>query len=172
VIDVSGTRPKIVESGTVSLPSSLPLPARLAALYERVAAVIARTSPDCCAIETAFYHKNAQSTLKIGHARGVLMLAAHQAELPIGEYAPREVKKSVTGNGNATKEQVQFMTLRVLGIRHTASPLDESDALAVALCHAHRLAAPATTGAPARRRPVGRSAWAAYVKEHPQKIRR
>ena len=87
--------------------------------------------------ETAFYHKNVRSTLVLGHVRGVILLAAEQAGLPVHEYAPREIKMAVTGNGGAPKEQVAFMVRGILRIQETPG-LDASDALAVALCHWQR----------------------------------
>ena len=91
------------------------------------------------AVEDLFNAKNARSSLILGHARGVILLAGAQAGLAVAEYAPREIKKALTGNGAAAKEQVRFMVMRLLGLREEP-PLDQSDALAVALTHAGRAA--------------------------------
>ena len=97
-----------------------------------------RHHPHEVAIETAFYGKNAQSALKLGHARGVSILAAVLHDLPVAEYAPREIKKAVVGNGNASKEQVQFMVRALLHLRPATMAHDTSDAIAVAICHLSR----------------------------------
>jgi crossover junction endodeoxyribonuclease RuvC len=94
--------------------------------------------PDEVAVENVFQSKNVQSALKLGHARGVTLLAAAQAELPIFEYAPREVKQSVVGTGAATKSQVASMVDRLLGLPGLKLLEDESDAVAVAICHFHK----------------------------------
>ncbi|MBP1679065.1 MAG: crossover junction endodeoxyribonuclease RuvC, partial [Bacteroidetes bacterium] len=118
--------------------------------------------PASCAVESAFYGKNAQSALKLGHARGVALLAAAERSIPTAEYSPREVKKAVAGNGGARKEQVRTMVQTLLGIPRSTMALDTSDALAVALCHIHR----GGTAAPARR------TWKAFVEAHPERIAR
>jgi crossover junction endodeoxyribonuclease RuvC len=123
--------------GTLRPRRGLALPDRLHAIYGDLAALIAEHEPDVVAVETAFYHKSARSTLVLGHVRGIVLLAARQAELPVQEYAPREIKLAVTGNGGASKEQVAFMVRGMLGLRETP-PLDAADALAAALCHWHR----------------------------------
>jgi len=141
VIDCVGSRFTVVEHGTIKTGSKLTMPIRLKIIHEGLAEVIGRTLPDEFAIESAFYAKNVQSTLKLGHARGVSILSAVLRDIPTSEYAPREVKQSVVGNGNAKKEQVAYMIRAILGIQDAegAIELDASDALAVALCHATRL---------------------------------
>jgi crossover junction endodeoxyribonuclease RuvC len=94
-------------------------------------------APDVVAVETAFYHKNVKSTLVLGHVRGVILLAAREAGIAVEEYAPREIKVAVTGNGGAGKEQVAFMVRSLLAVSE-ALPTDAADALAVALCHWNR----------------------------------
>jgi crossover junction endodeoxyribonuclease RuvC len=115
------------------------MPVRLKRIYDRLCEVIKQYHPDELAIETAFYGKNAQSALKIGHARGVSILAAINYHIPTAEYSPREIKKAVTGNGSASKQQVQFMIKSQLKLRVTPRHFDVSDALAVALCHSFRI---------------------------------
>jgi crossover junction endodeoxyribonuclease RuvC len=104
--------------------------------------VIAEHCPDVMAVETAFYHKSARSTLVLGHVRGVVLLAARESGLPVDEYAPREIKMAVTGSGGAAKEQVAFMVRGLLKLPEIIS-IDASDALAVAICHWHRSRLPA-----------------------------
>jgi len=101
--------------------------------------VLAEYEPTEMAVESLFNARNARSSLILGHARGVILLAGALAGVPVAEYTPREIKKALTGNGGATKEQVRFMVNRCLGLGGSPLSLDESDALAVALTHAARL---------------------------------
>lgn len=136
VIDVEGNRLRFVAAGTVSTPSTMELPRRLAALAQGLRAVIALHRPDEAAVEETFVNKNPDSTLKLGLARGVVLLVPAEAGLPVGEYSANHVKKSIVGAGHAEKSQVAMMVARLLpgsGV-HGA---DAADALAVAICHAH-----------------------------------
>jgi crossover junction endodeoxyribonuclease RuvC len=130
----------VIASGTVEAPASAAFSERLRAVHEGIRAVIAEHAPDEAAIEDAFLAKNVKTVAQISQVRGVLLLALEMAGLPVTQYAPREVKLAVSGNGNASKEQVGRMVARLLALPATAESLDESDALAVALCHAHRVA--------------------------------
>ncbi len=129
----------LLESGVIKMPPSSKLPMRLKQIYDKLVEVIEIHIPDEFAIETAFYGKNVQSTLKLGHARGVSILAAVNKEIPTAEYSPREVKKSVTGAGNASKEQVRYMICQIFKIKKPPKQLDISDAIAVAMCHHNKL---------------------------------
>jgi crossover junction endodeoxyribonuclease RuvC len=126
-----------VACGALSTPNGTPLPDRLLAIHAGLAAAIATASPDCVAVENLFHARNARSALTLGHARGVAVLAAVQAGLPVVEYTPAEIKRSVVGYGRAEKGQVQRMIMLLLGLDTAPSPHDASDALAVAICHAH-----------------------------------
>jgi crossover junction endodeoxyribonuclease RuvC len=138
VIDVDGNRLSHVAHGVVKVPADRSLAERLSDLFEGVAAVVAVQQPLEAAVEETFVNVNAGSTLKLGHARGVVMLAPARAGLPVFEYAANLVKKSVTGAGHADKRQIAMMVGRLLpGIEATA---DAADALAVAICHAHHRA--------------------------------
>ncbi len=152
---------RLLASGTVNNRSEHSLPLRLENIHDGLQEVIRKFRPEEFAIESAFYGKNAQSALKLGHARGVCLLAAAQAGLPTAEYSPREVKKSIVGNGNASKEQVQFMVKSLLRVPNTRMVLDASDAIAVAMCHLHRVLTPAPRHAD----------WSAYVAAHPERVR-
>ena len=123
--------------GVIRAVKSAPLSDRLLAIHTELTQVIDRYGPMAMAVEDLFNAKNARSSLILGHARGVILLAGSSAGLSVAEYAPREVKKALTGNGAATKEQVRFMVMRLLGLKESP-PLDMSDALAVALTHAGR----------------------------------
>jgi crossover junction endodeoxyribonuclease RuvC len=129
----------IITSGVIKLSSSNPIPIRLRTIYDSLDKLIKTYKPDEFAIETAFYGKNVQSAMKIGYARGVSILAAAHNNIPTSEYSPREVKKSVVGRGSATKEQVSFMIKSLLVINSEKMKTDETDALAIALCHAFRM---------------------------------
>jgi crossover junction endodeoxyribonuclease RuvC len=126
---------RLIECGVIRLPSRSPLPRRLAQLHEGIVALIARHHPTALALEDAFYHKNVRTTLVLGHARGVVLLAAEQAALIIAHYAPATVKKSVVGAGGAPKAQVAAMVARLLRLKHAPRPSDAADGVAVALTH-------------------------------------
>jgi crossover junction endodeoxyribonuclease RuvC len=111
---------------------------RLKVLYDGMMEVMGDCAPDIVAIESVFHYRNVMSMLKLGQARGVLMLAAANFNLPLVEYSPKEVKAAVTGNGNAAKEQVQQAVMADLGLQQP-SRFDVTDALAVAICHCHRM---------------------------------
>ncbi|MFH1569160.1 MAG: crossover junction endodeoxyribonuclease RuvC [Gemmatimonadota bacterium] len=123
---------------------------RLVFLYDGLQELLARRRPHQVAIESSFYGKDADASAKLGEARGVIRLAVRQAGLEAAFYTPAEIKKAVVGSGQATKEQVQFMVARLLRLKDLPRPLDASDALAIALCHAHQ--ATARQLAPASRR--------------------
>ena len=128
----------LIDAGVIKIPPTKELAPRLKIIYDGLDRLIKTNKPDEFAIETAFYGKNVQSAMKIGYARGVSLLAAEKNGLPSNEYSPREVKKSVVGNGAATKEQVQYMIRKLLAVKKTKMKFDESDALAVAICHAFK----------------------------------
>jgi len=138
VIDVEGNRLRHVAHGVVKVPADQSLAERLCTLFEAIAAVVAVQQPKEAAVEETFVNVNPGSTLKLGQARGVVMLAPARAGLPVFEYAANLVKKSVVGAGHADKHQVAMMVGRLLpGAEATA---DAADALAVAICHAHHRA--------------------------------
>jgi crossover junction endodeoxyribonuclease RuvC len=129
---------RLLAWSSVKTSSRAPLPERLRRIHAETARMIEEHRPDEVAVENVFQSKNVKSALKLGHARGVTLLAAAQAELPIFEYAPREVKQSVVGTGSATKGQVASMVDRLLGLGGKQLAEDESDAVAVAICHLHK----------------------------------
>ncbi len=128
---------RMLGGGVIRARKDAPLCDRLLAIHTELTAVIDRYGPVTMAVEDLFNAKNARSSLILGHARGVILLAGASAGLTVAEYAPREVKKALTGNGAAAKEQVRFMVMRLLTLKDSP-PLDQSDALAVALTHAGR----------------------------------
>ncbi|MGQ0714624.1 MAG: crossover junction endodeoxyribonuclease RuvC [Gemmatimonadaceae bacterium] len=125
----------LVECGVIRTSARDALPVRLREIHEDVQRLIERHAPDALAVEDVFYSRNVRTTLVLGHARGVVLLAGEQAQIPIHEYPPAEIKKAVVGTGAATKEQVQFMVTRLLRLRTAPQPSDAADAAAVALAH-------------------------------------
>ncbi len=125
----------MVECGVVRTSSREALPVRIREIYEEVSALIVRHAPSVVVVEEVFQGKNVQSALKLGHARGAILLAAALVEIPIAEYSPREIKKAVVGNGNAPKDQVGFMVQQQLRLKAPPTPADAADGVAAALCH-------------------------------------
>lgn len=149
-----------LEAGTIKLQSKLSIAQRLEIIYNELDKLIKIYKPHEFAIETAFYGKNVQSAMKIGYARGVSLLAAVHNKIPASEYSPREIKKAVVGTGAASKEQVNYMIKTLLNLKLKKVKFDESDALAVALCHAFRLKTPSkkTKG------------WKSFVEAYPERV--
>src|SRR5437764_13049550 len=133
---VRGDRPglaTLVECGVIRTRPRDPLPARLGEIYDGVTQLIARHRPDALSVEDVFYARNVRTTIVLGHARGVILLAGQQAALEIHEFPPAEIKKAVVGSGAATKEQVQFMLTRLLKLKSVPQPSDAADGVAAAL---------------------------------------
>ncbi|MBI4427726.1 MAG: crossover junction endodeoxyribonuclease RuvC [Ignavibacteriales bacterium] len=165
VIEARNGKIRVLDYNVVKNKSSRSMPVRLKEIYSALCEVIDRFHPDEFAIETAFYGKNAQSALKIGHARGVSILAAVTHEIPTTEYSPREVKKAVVGNGAASKDQVEFMVKSILKLREAPKFYDASDALAVAICHLHKSGI--------KHNGQGKkslASWHAFVQAHPERV--
>jgi len=139
VIAVAGNRLSYVAGGTIAVAATRPLAERLAALYRGLVEVLDLHAPDAAAVEETFVNKNAASTLKLGVARGVVLLAPAERGLAVHEYSANLIKKSVVGVGHADKAQVQMMVRRLLPGCIIAGA-DAADALAVAICHAHHAA--------------------------------
>ncbi|MBL8959898.1 MAG: crossover junction endodeoxyribonuclease RuvC [Gemmatimonadetes bacterium] len=125
--------PRLVECGVIRTRAQDPLAPRLLEISTALRDIIDRCRPDAMAVEDIFYARNVRTTVVLGHARGVILLAGAQAGLDVHEFPPAEIKKAVTGTGSATKEQVQFMVARLLRLASPPSPADASDAVAVAL---------------------------------------
>lgn len=136
VIAIRSRKFHLVDVGSIQITSAFEHIDKLKMVYERVNALITRLQPDECAIESPFYGKNVQSMLKLGRAQGVSIAAALNAGLPVSEYSPKKVKKAITGNGNASKEQVSALLPHFVGNLPLQINLDATDALAVAICHA------------------------------------
>ena len=135
VIETDGYRHRYQASGQICPPQG-PIPERLGELFLQLSEVLEAYAPDCAAIEASFVAANAGTALKLGQARGALISACVVREIEVFEYSPRSMKQAITGQGGATKEQVQFMVQRLLGLSESPQA-DEADALGLALCHAH-----------------------------------
>jgi crossover junction endodeoxyribonuclease RuvC len=123
--------------GVITTSSDSPLPQRLQILYQELRGLIARYRPTAVAIEELFFSRNVRTALAVGQARGIALLAAAEAGLPVHEYTPLQVKQAVVGYGRATKDQVQQMVRMLLGLDFVPQPDDAADAIAVAICHLH-----------------------------------
>ena len=135
VVRKGGGAASLVECGVVRTSASHDLADRLRDIHEGLSEVLDRHRPDVVAVEGVFYGKNVRTTVLLGHARGVILLAAAQQGLEVAEYTPSEIKNAVVGTGRATKEQVQFMVKKLLKLKEVPSPHDAADGVAVALCH-------------------------------------
>jgi crossover junction endodeoxyribonuclease RuvC len=136
-VDTDGRNHRLVVCGALKMPASASFPERLRQIHEGLTSLIAEHRPDQVAIENLFHSVNVRSALKLGHARGVAMLAAVQAGVQVVEYTPAEIKRAVVGYGRAEKKQVQDMVRLLLALDAPPTPHDAADALAVAICHVH-----------------------------------
>ncbi len=137
IVRVEGKKIKPIDFGAIRPPLSQPYPARYRIIFEGLCELLDRFQPDALSVETQYIGKNPQSGIKLGMARGVVMLAASLREIAIFEYAPTRAKRAVVGNGRASKGQVQKMVQHLLGLQQLPQPEDAADALALAICHAH-----------------------------------
>ena len=161
IILIQGSKLTLLQFGVIHLSKLESHELRLKKIFDRVLAIIDEFKPDEVALEAPFFGKNVQSMLKLGRAQGVAMSAALYREVPITEYAPKKVKQSVTGNGNASKEQVAKMLMQIFSIKEMPKLLDASDALGVAVCHHYQ-------NGPAKSKV---KSWASFVKDNPEKIK-
>lgn len=141
IIESDGSEHRVITYGVIRTPPRRPFYNRLLNIYTGLTELLDCEPADVIAVEEVFYAANVQSALKLGHARGVVLLVAAQRKLPLYEYSPLEVKRSVVGYGRAEKAQVQGMVAFVLHMPEAPTPDDAADALAVAVCHAHRMKA-------------------------------
>lgn len=137
VIEYDKNEFKVIDYGKITTPAKTPLPKRLKMVYDSMTELIDTYKPDVVSMEELFFNTNVTTAIAVGHARGVLVLAAENAEIPLSEYTPLQIKQAVTGYGRADKNQVQQMVKMFLGLTEVPKPDDTADALAVAICHAH-----------------------------------
>jgi len=162
LIMITGKKINVLQFGVLNLSGYRGQAVKLRHIFEMVQKLIEDFNPDFMALEAPFYGKNIQSMLKLGRAQGVAMAAALSFQIPIHEYAPRKIKQSVTGNGNASKEQVAGMLKSLLKLDDQPRLFDATDALAVALCHYYQKDKPVSKG----------NSWSAFLKDNPdRKIR-
>ena len=147
VIDQDGGALKLAGYSTIRTPAAMPFPERLKSIYDQFDAVLEEYSPEVCALESIFFAKNAKSAFQVGHGRAVFILCAALRGIPVYEYTPPQIKKALTGSGKADKEQIQYMTKMVLGLKEIPQPDHAADAIAVAVCHANISKFQALTGA-------------------------
>lgn len=158
-VESDGSRHRLVSCGAIVMPARAALPDRLLQIHRQLVESIATTHPDCVVVENLFHAVHARSALTLGHARGVAILAAAESGLAVFEYTPAEVKRAVVGYGRAEKAQVQQMVVLLLGLATPPSPHDVTDALAVAICHLHRLGPVARAEAAAAEGPRQPRSW-------------
>lgn len=161
VILVQLSRVTLLQFGVIQMGKFGAHELKLKKIFDRVLSLVDEFHPDEVALEAPFFGKNVQSMLKLGRAQGVAMSAALFREIPITEYAPKKVKQSVTGNGNASKEQVAKMLMQIFSIREMPKLLDASDALAVAVCHHYQQGSLKTR----------KQSWGDFLKENPDRIK-
>jgi len=161
---IEGKKYKILQYGVIHLKKYETHELKLKKIFERVTAIIDEFLPDTVALEAPFYGVNVQSMLKLGRAQGVAMAAALARDIPITEYSPKKVKQSVTGNGNASKEQVAAMLQTLLNIEELPKLLDATDALAVALCHHFHEGRMQTRGR--------NEGWKSFIEENPDRLKK
>lgn len=137
IIDLEGSRPQLVRFGALKLPGRATFASRLREIHQLISQLVEEFVPDAVAVESVFTALNMKTALRLAEMRGVVLLAAAQAQIPAHSYSPREIKASVSGFGAASKQQMQQMVASVLGLAENPEPTDAADALAVALCHAH-----------------------------------
>ncbi|PCJ82721.1 MAG: crossover junction endodeoxyribonuclease RuvC [Bacteroidetes bacterium] len=165
IIRVTGkSKVEMIEMGALHLSKYSDHALKLKKIFDRCVQLIETHNPDEMAVEAPFFGKNVQSMLKLGRAQGVAFAAALSRDLTIAEYAPRKIKKSITGSGAASKEQVAGMVQRILKIPQDSMPknLDASDGIAVALCHHFQLSSPQMSR--------GVSGWKAFIKDNPSRV--
>lgn len=167
VLAVEGHDVRLLEAGAIRFRNADDHALRLRAIFHNTTEIIDRHLPDELAIEAQFFGKNVQSMLKLGRAQGVAIAAALQRDLSVTEYAPKRVKQSVTGNGNAAKEQVAAMLLTILRLRELPSSTDATDAVAVALCH-HFARTGLHRGSAALR--GGGKDWSTFLRNNPDRV--
>jgi len=155
-IDTDGSRHRLVACGAISTPADASFPEKLLTIHRALGRLLRQHRPDCVVVENVFHAANVRSALRLGHARGVVLLTAVDGGYPLVEYTPAEIKVAVVGYGRAEKHQVGEMVRLLLGLSDVPQPHDASDALAVAICHVHNSGGPAraasATGATRRGR--------------------
>ena len=165
VIEINGNVIRLIEMNVLKLSSKQDAYEKLERIHHTVMQLITRYNPDCFAIEAPFFGKNVQSMLKLGRAQGVAIAAAMQSGLTVCEYSPKKIKQSITGNGNADKEQVKKMLQQLLSFTDDPVYMDATDALAVAVCHHFQQRSPVTAST------AKLSGWKNFITANPGRIK-
>ena len=165
IIRSSGKKAEYIDMGVLDIRKEKDAYTKLRAIYDCISEVCKCYSPTELAIESPFYGKNAQVILKLGRAQGAAMIAALEYGVQsVTEYAPRKAKEAIVGNGAASKEQVQLMLEKTLGVKLESRHLDATDALAIALCHHYETTSPLKTA-------KGKGGWEQFLKENPERVK-
>lgn len=167
LIGINKKKASIISLGVVKLAKLEDPMLKLGRIFERTVSLIDQYHPDELAIEAPFFGKNVQSMLKLGRAQGVAISAALSRQMQVNEYSPKKIKQSITGNGNASKEQVAAMIQRLLGFKETPEFLDATDGLAAAYCHFLQSSSASLAG-------KGKSynSWKSFLSENPEKLKK
>jgi crossover junction endodeoxyribonuclease RuvC len=161
LLEFNGSKVTVIQYGVINLKSYANHAIKLKKIFDRTIQLITEYLPDELAIESPFYGNNVQSMLKLGRAQGVAIAAALSRDIPYVEYAPKKIKQSITGNGNASKEQVALMLVQILKLQETPKLLDASDALAVALCHHYQKG---------NNQQAGNKSWKSFLLDNPDRV--
>jgi crossover junction endodeoxyribonuclease RuvC len=170
IIEISGNKISLLEFDTLKMSSKEAMSDRLKKVYDFCISKIIKYKPNEFAIETAFFGKNIQSTLKLGQVRGSAIVAAKNYKLKISEYSPREIKKSVTGNGASSKQQVLSIVKSILSIKEKPKFYDASDALSIALCHFFCISRNTLYPVELKNKISTKTGWKEYIAKNPGKI--
>ena len=172
LIKVEGKKLSLIHMGVIQTGKLDDHPLKLKKIFEGVLAIIEQYHPDMMAIEAPFFGKNIQSMLKLGRAQGVAMAAAMYRDIPLCEYSPKKIKQSITGNGNASKEQVSSMLQHLLEFDGHPEFLDATDGLAAAVCHylQNTLTVPISKKPATKKSTKKHTGWASYLSDNPNKI--
>jgi crossover junction endodeoxyribonuclease RuvC len=172
LIKVEGKKLSLIHMGVIQTGKLDDHPLKLKKIFEGVLAIIEQYHPDMMAIEAPFFGKNIQSMLKLGRAQGVAMAAAMYRDIPLCEYSPKKIKQSITGNGNASKEQVSSMLQHLLEFDGHPEFLDATDGLAAAVCHylQNTLTVPISKKPATKKSTKKHTGWASYLSDNPSKI--
>lgn len=170
IICVNAGKIELLEMDVVKLSAKKDNYERLSIIHRQVQMLISKHRPHQFAIEAPFFGKNVQSMLKLGRAQGVAIAVAMQSDIPVTEYSPRKIKQSITGNGNADKNQVWEMLQRITNITHSPKYFDASDALAVAVCHHFQLSSPIKNESSTPGSKKKKSSWESFVNNNPDRV--
>jgi crossover junction endodeoxyribonuclease RuvC len=172
IIAVNGNSMELLEMSVLKLPSKKDNYERLQLIHQHVMLLVKKYKPHEFAIEAPFFGKNVQSMLKLGRAQGVAIAAAMSAGLPVSEYSPKKVKQSITGNGNADKEQVWKMLQHILSLKEKPKHFDATDALAVAICHHFQGKLPIPVVPVKKKKATGKNGWSDFIQQNPGRVKK